>query len=496
MSNDGGPEVSNIRRTSNAEQATARNQLSAARTSLERMNEACYPRGKLQELLAAHKTMVETLAQMFPSSSSADEILPTLIYVIISSSPESIHVISNLSFIQRFRAASRMDGEAAYCMTNLEAAISFLETVDLSTIRSGEFPEGPPRHQPSPSPLKETSQDPLYRGLPNVSPDPQKDRLSPPSSPQHTRSLSNLLGARPKPLGAASDAVIHGADSAFDTLHNALDGSFKFLFGRLKEKQVAQSPDGGDDVSVPKTLEDARKLVNSPSMQSDEFKDDTSIGGDSTSDKGEKGQKPDQNSRVLELVGGRRNVSNPVPQQPSREHSVDSVRSGGSGQKKMASTDGASPSHAKGLEGKPSEGDGASQHSATDNSSSQNSGFGAVESMRTFGNSINPLKGFSMRNFGRTASGTSSPASAGPTPVNGNALQISSTEPSSHAPAATATSSAVDLSGIGPPIPRFLDIKEPRELNGYDTELLLRDYQRLAGALKAATSAQQQSNSN
>jgi hypothetical protein len=37
--------------------------------------------GKLQQLAAAHKAIVDALTKLLPSSSSADEILPTLIYL-------------------------------------------------------------------------------------------------------------------------------------------------------------------------------------------------------------------------------------------------------------------------------------------------------------------------------------------------------------------------------------------------------------------------------
>jgi len=40
------------------------------------------------------------------------------------------------------------------------------------------------------------------------------------------------------------------------------------------------------------------------------------------------------------------------------------------------------------------------------------------------------------------------------------------------------------LSGIAPPIKRFVDVRDPKELTFFDVEILLRDYQRLAGALR------------
>ena len=125
--------------------------LASAREALQRMDDEHYPLGKLQNLTAAHKSIVETLSDLFPSSSSADEILPTLIYTLITSPPEGISVVSNLNFMQRFRAPSKVDGEAAYCLVNLEAAISFLETIDLPSLRADELPEGPQKSDSAPT---------------------------------------------------------------------------------------------------------------------------------------------------------------------------------------------------------------------------------------------------------------------------------------------------------------------------------------------------------
>ena len=112
--------------------------ISRAREGLLRMNDAKYPLGKLHQLAAAHKNIVDLLTALHQSSSSADEILPALIYTLITTPPEGINVISNLNFVQRFRAASKVDGFQAYCLVNLEAAITFLETVDLASLRSDE----------------------------------------------------------------------------------------------------------------------------------------------------------------------------------------------------------------------------------------------------------------------------------------------------------------------------------------------------------------------
>lgn len=219
--------------------------ISKARDGLLRMNDAKYPLGKLQQLAAAHKNIVDLLTALHQSSSSADEILPTLIYTLITTPPEGINVISNLHFVQRFRAASKVDGEAAYCLVNLEAAITFLETVDLASLRSDEQLSGPSNsesgHQwiarmPTTSPISSTSAATSAISDQPASPHPLESTsiIKPtlPTSPSHQRKLSNLFQPPASALVVASDVVITTADQGFKTIGNTLDNSFKrkYLF--------------------------------------------------------------------------------------------------------------------------------------------------------------------------------------------------------------------------------------------------------------------------
>ncbi|OAR00881.1 hypothetical protein LLEC1_07959, partial [Akanthomyces lecanii] len=119
-----------------------RESLEPARKELVAMSDSHYPHGKINHLKAVHKSIVDTLSHFQPSA-SADEIMPMLIYTLITLPPEHLHAISDLHFMQYFRWEPKLTGEAAYCLTNFEAAISFLETVDLSTLRDDEHPSGP-----------------------------------------------------------------------------------------------------------------------------------------------------------------------------------------------------------------------------------------------------------------------------------------------------------------------------------------------------------------
>ena len=100
---------------------------------LHALDQVKSPREKLEIVVGMHKILVDGL--MFPTmeegtaqSSSADLLLPVLIYrfpsrivpahgSIIQANVDTL--ISNIQYIQRFRADSLLQGEASYCLTNL-----------------------------------------------------------------------------------------------------------------------------------------------------------------------------------------------------------------------------------------------------------------------------------------------------------------------------------------------------------------------------------------
>lgn len=119
---------------------------------LQNLNNALTPKAKIDILVACHKQIVAEVQHtniaddlavateaaddpVTQSGSSetrqhlgADAILPIFIFSIIKSNPAKL--VSHFEFIQRFRANNMIAGESAYCLTNLEAAIGFLETFD------------------------------------------------------------------------------------------------------------------------------------------------------------------------------------------------------------------------------------------------------------------------------------------------------------------------------------------------------------------------------
>ena len=439
--------------------------ISRARQGILLMNESRHPLGKLQSLASTHRTIVDLLSALHQSSSSADEILPTLIYTLITCPPEGVNVISNLCFIQRFRAASRVDGEAAYCLTNLEAAITFLETVDLATLRSEEaldLPSKPSSRTSTPGPEMskpgpaKTAASPVTTPLTAVpTPTPRADaktslEASPsplpslPSPSVHHRRLSSLFQPPASAFGAAGDAVKSTADQGLRSVGAALDNSFNFLFGRLKEQRI---PSNGSEPQesvpvLPKTLDDARRLV-SPKPLPDE---------DGTLSEASSVVEPDESpanreERLIEMIAGKSR---------DRDVSADSALSVSNAAKGTAVS-----VEAKGPGISPSRS--PSSAPAT-----------AVDSMRSLGNSFNPLNRLAsmnvMRGFGKTA-------------LPPEIIPSSSTPTSAIASNNKQEPSLLPLR-IEPPVPRFLNMEDARELKLKDVDWLLKDYQRLARMLK------------
>ncbi|KAJ5907596.1 hypothetical protein N7495_000278 [Penicillium taxi] len=440
-------------------QQEANDCIAQAREHLEKMNDYKYPLGKLQQLAAAHKAIVDALTKLLPSSSSADEILPTLIYSLITCPPEGIHIISNFLFIQRFRSSTKIDGETAYCLTNLEAAICFLENVELSSLRADELQEGPPKtasasatpssERPDPfRPAKETTTSSVTTV--SASPELLKPEIKPTSatlprpqpSPQQRR-LSNLFQPPTKVLEAANDAVRSTADQGLKNIGASLDNSFNFLFGRLKELQTQAPNSQGNGSVLPKTLAEARRLVamppaNQPSLSPEDL---ASINATHS-----EGGTPIRNSRATSLAS-----EGHTP----RDRSIDSAR----------------------LRAK------ASVHSLREEAVSTPSSVttpNPIESMRYFGNTLNPLNHIPgmIKNFGRQVPETPGTRSLSPAPLD----RRKTSPPSMEAP--TITRSPVPPPQIiDPPIQRFLQMKDARDLRIGDVASLLDDYKRLAAAL-------------
>lgn len=177
-----------------------------------------------------------------PATSSADLILPLLIYLVVRHNPPQF--TSHLLFVQRFHAESLLRGEASYCATNFSAVVEFLNEVDIGSLGL------------SSAQISRTSSlgvSPL--GIPAESLSSYERRTSSSSSSVPTYST---VGSLPTPSGkqrvvikARVSEVTQELDKFVDEANSAivktLESSLKMFFG----------PKG-----IPKTVEDVKKLLD------------------------------------------------------------------------------------------------------------------------------------------------------------------------------------------------------------------------------------------
>ncbi|KAM0738956.1 hypothetical protein ACQRIT_006693 [Beauveria bassiana] len=464
--------------------------LEPARRELVAMSDSHYPLGKINHLKAVHKSIVDTLSRFQPSA-SADEIMPMLIYTLITLPPAHLHAISDLHFMQRFRWEPKLTGEAAYCLTNFEAAISFLETVDLSTLREDEHPSGPPKaaaaaagggetaNRPETFPpaytqgTTETSKETATATKPITSSGGLK-----PATVLRNRRLSDLVNTPAQAFGVASGAVLSTADQGLQTISSSLGESYSFLVGKLRERQQAAPK---ESIVVPRTLDDARKLVSTPPLGDD---DDAASVDTIAEDGAGAGAVPaphGRDSAVLTLIGGRRD--------PSAD-STRSRRSTASSLKKVefANGNGASPLS-------PLTATTTTTTTTTVAGVAQQQGAAMLDQVRSLGSSFNPmarLPSMGFRGFGRAAPSTPPPPAAAPKEGGSNNNNNNKVEDGGDLSTAFPDLAAAlppkpipkTIPKIAPPNKRFMEISTPGELRLGEVLDLLRDYRRLVGALK------------
>ncbi|KAI0481740.1 hypothetical protein F4859DRAFT_512876 [Xylaria cf. heliscus] len=434
--------------------------LEQARKDLILMNQKRYPSGKLNCLKACHKSIVDTLSYFHPSS-SADEIMPMLIYTLITMPPENLNVISDSNFIQRFRWEEKLEGEAAYCLTNLEAAITFLQTVDLASLRADEASTAPSRPGISKTEtfppaftagLSATASSPVITTPENVPGTKSAQTASSLRAAVQRRRLSDLIQTPAQAIGTASDTFFNTADQGIKTIGNSLNESYRFLLGKLRDSTA-----DGREVIVPRTLDDARKLVGTPPPEDEMSLDDPLLA--------QRIEDVDQSpavrdDKLFSLAPGKRAV---------RDHSTDSIRSG------------RSTSSSKKVFFAEESKEKASPLSQTPPSSNP----ALVESMRNLGSSLNPISRLSsmgmMRGFGRTPT---TPSPAPPNPKDAPGKTVEGGDLATAFPDIAASLPPKDTPKIDPPKKRFMELQNPADLRLGEVLDLLRDYRRLAGALK------------
>ncbi|KDN47098.1 hypothetical protein RSAG8_03875, partial [Rhizoctonia solani AG-8 WAC10335] len=150
------------------------------------------PRDKLICVLNSCK-VIFGLIRHLRGDEGADSFIPLLIFVLIRANPE--HLLSNIEYINRFRRASKLQSEAGYYLSSLMGAVSFIETMDhssLSNITQEEF---------------EKNVEQAIQALP-PSPDPSSPAMAPAvvSSRSITSDLSQISSA-PGPSSVGEESA-------------------------------------------------------------------------------------------------------------------------------------------------------------------------------------------------------------------------------------------------------------------------------------------------
>ncbi|KAG5654186.1 hypothetical protein H0H81_006568 [Sphagnurus paluster] len=110
-----------------------------AQQELLKINHYKAPRDKLICILNCCK-VIYGLIRHLKADEGADAFVPILIYVVLKANPD--HLLSNVEFINRFRNPAKLQSEAGYYLSSLMGAVSFIETMDhtsLSNISQEEF---------------------------------------------------------------------------------------------------------------------------------------------------------------------------------------------------------------------------------------------------------------------------------------------------------------------------------------------------------------------
>jgi hypothetical protein len=186
------------------------------------------PLKKLEHFVQGHRFVVQALTEIFPQSSntSADMILPALIYTLVVFEVDALWL--NLAFICRFRNASFVDGEPSYVLTNIQAATGFLESANYESLGiTGKPAEGD----------TVLTADPFPNGrVPILDLNLQ---LPPPTVSKYDKQSGGSSTRRAAASLLHPNDFVNSADQAFKNIGASFGNSYKFFWNKNDKSSAA-----------------------------------------------------------------------------------------------------------------------------------------------------------------------------------------------------------------------------------------------------------------